>query len=259
MSALAPDRLPSAQAPSAAFGKAHARRLREIYRSAGWPCQDPLELELLAAGLLDRVRAPSGHESLRVTQAGVQLIAGALAANRAAYSAHEALVARVAQEMGRAGRIAWRGLSLRAQVPADDSAKPVRWCVARPDVFSIRNTSVATYVDPIVHEVKVRRADLLGDLRQGGKRNAYLDLGECWYVLGCDAKGRCIAAPDEVPTQCGVLVLEHGRLVVARAAPRRSRNGLPFGVWMALAKAAPVTGLDEEAQAMLGLPPEGQH
>ena len=259
MSALAPDPLPPAQAPSAAFGKTHARRLREVYRSAGWPCQDPLELELLAAGLLDRVRAPSGHESLRVTEAGVQLIAGALAANRAAYSAHEALVARVAQEMGRAGRIAWRGLSLRAQVPADDSAKPVRWCVARPDVFSIRNTSVATYVDPIVHEVKVRRADLLGDLRQGGKRSAYLDLGECWYVLGCDAKGRCIAAPDEVPPECGVMVLEHGRLVVARSAPRRSRGALPFGVWMALAKATPVTGLDEEAQALLGSQPEGRH
>jgi hypothetical protein len=50
-----------------ALGKAHARRLREIYRSAGWPCQDLLEIELLAAGMLDRVQAPSGHESLRVT------------------------------------------------------------------------------------------------------------------------------------------------------------------------------------------------
>jgi hypothetical protein len=27
---------------------------------------------------------------------------------------------------------------------------------------------------------------------------------------------------------------------------------LPFGVWMALAKATPVAGLDEEAQALLG-------
>jgi hypothetical protein len=259
MSTLPPETPPIPPRSSPSFGKAHARRLREIYRSAGWPCQDPLEIELLAAGLLDRVRAPSGHESLRVTEAGVQLIAGALAANRAALSAHETLVERVAQEMGRAGRIAWRGLSLRAQVPADDAARPLRWCVARPDVFSIRNTSVATYVDPIVHEVKVRRADLLGDLRQVAKRGAYLDLGECWYVLGSDAKGRCIAAPDEVPPECGVLVMEQGRLVVARAAPRRSRNGLPFAVWMALAKATPVTGLDEEAQAMLGSVPDSAH
>ena len=235
-----------------ALGKAHARRLREIYRSAGWPCQDPLEIELLAAGLLDRVQASTGHESLRVTDAGVRLLAITLAGNRAAMSAHEALVERVAMEMGRAGRIVWRGLGLRAQVPQDDQAKPLRWCIARPDVFSIRNTSVATYVEPIVHEVKVRRADLLGDLRQPAKRAAYLHLGECWYVLGCDAKGRCIAAPEEVPPECGVLVLEQGRLTVARAAPRRSRDGLPFNVWMALAKATPAAGLDEDAQAMLG-------
>ena len=29
----------------------HHRRLREIYRSAGWPCCDAIEIELLAAGL----------------------------------------------------------------------------------------------------------------------------------------------------------------------------------------------------------------
>lgn len=238
-------------------GKAHTRRLRDIYRSAGWPSQDPLEIELLAAGLLDRVRAASGHESLRVTDAGVRLLAATLANNRAAFSAHEALVARVAQEMTRAGRIAWRGLSLRAQVPCDDAVQPLRWCIARPDVFSIRNTSVATYVEPIVHEVKVRRADLLGDLKQAAKRASYLDLGECWYVLGNDARGRCIAQPHEIPADCGVMVLEGDRLVVARPAQRRTRSGLPFGVWMALAKATPVPGTDEETQALLGTPQVG--
>ena len=242
---------PAATAP-APLGKAHARRLRELWRSAGWPCQDSVEIDLLAAGLLERVGSPSGHETLRVTDAGVQVLAATLAGNRACFSAHEALVERVAQEMGRAGRIAWRGLSLRAQVPAGGAAA-ARWCIAKPDVFSIRNTTVATYVDPVVHEVKVRRADLLGDLRSTAKRAAYLDIGECWYVLGCDARGRCIAAPDEVPPECGVLVVEHDRLVLARAAPRRSRGGLPFGVWMALAKAAPVAGLDDGAQPLLGL------
>lgn len=252
MSALPRDSAAASAAPLPAIGKAHARRLREVYRSAGWPCQDLLEIELLAAGLLDRVHAPSGHESLRVTDEGIQLLATTLSSNRAAFSAHEALVERVALEMGRAGRVAWRGLALRAQVPAPDADQPAPWCMAKPDVFSIRNTSVAHYVDPIVHEVKVRRADLLGDVRQSAKRAAYLDLGECWYVLGCDARGRCIAAPEEVPPECGVLVLEQGRLAVARAAPRRARQGLPFGVWMALAKATPVAGLDEDAQALLG-------
>ncbi|MES2784461.1 MAG: hypothetical protein V4684_03290 [Pseudomonadota bacterium] len=241
-----------AQLAPLSLGKAHARRLRDIYRSAGWPSQDPLEVELLAAGLLDRTLAPSGHESLRVTDAGLRLLAATHAINRASLSAHEALVARVSREMTRNGRIAWQGLSLRAQVPHDDPDTPLRWCIARPDVFSIRNTSVANYVEPIVHEVKVRRADLLGDLKQPSKRASYLDLGECWYVLGNDAKGRCIGKPDEVPAECGVMVTEGERLVVARPAQRRTRSSLPFSVWMALAKATPVPGADGDAQALLG-------
>jgi len=241
---------PFAAEPAApAVGKAHARRLRDIYRSAGWPCQDMLEIELLAAGLLDRVRSLSGHESLRVTEAGLQLLAATLGANRAAYSAHEALVECVARDMARAGRIAWRGLSLRAQRPAGSDGK-VGWCIARPDVFSIRNTSVEHYVDPIVHEIKVRRADLFGDLKQDAKRAAYLDLGETWYVLGSDARGRCIADPQEVPATCGVMVHTGGRLSVARPAPRRSRQGLPFGLWMALARATPLAPPEAE-QALL--------
>ncbi|RYY94190.1 MAG: hypothetical protein EOO24_25270 [Comamonadaceae bacterium] len=241
---------------SAALGlrRVHARRLREVYRSAGWPCCDAIEVDLLAAGLLERVRSAQGHETLRVTDAGIAHIASALVVNRTAMSAHEALVERVAREMTRAGRIAWRGLSLRARLaPREEGGKP-HWCIARPDVFSIRNTSVEAYAHPVVHEIKVSRADLLGDLKKPDKRAAYLDLGgECWYVLGNDARGRCIARPDEVPEGCGVLVQDDaGRLVVARAALHRPVERLPFGVWLALAKAQPVSGFDEAAQDCLG-------
>jgi len=247
-----PSVAPSPADPPTPLGRFHARRLREIYRSAGWPCQDLIEIELLAWGMVQRVAGPTGHETLRVTDAGVSYLAATLARNRSALSAHEALVERVACEMVRAGRITWRGLGLRAQLPPAAEGGPARWCIARPDVFSIRNTSVAAYVDPIVHEIKVRRSDLLGDLRRPEKRAAYLDLGgECWYVLGCDAKGRCIAEPDEVPAECGVMVVESNRLAVARAAPRHARQALPFGVWVALAKATPVAGLDDDAQSLL--------
>ena len=239
--------------PAPLLGRTHARRLREIYRSAGWPCRDMVEVELLAGQMLERVASLAGHETLRVTDAGIAWLAATLAVNRSALSAHEALVGLVARDMVRSGRIAWRGLSLRAQLPAADGQDKARWCMVRPDVFSIRNTTVETYVDPIVHEIKVKRSDLLGDLRRLDKRTAYLDLGgECWYVLGCDAKGRPIGAADEVPAQCGVMLLENGRLVVARSAPRRSRQSLPLGVWMALAKATPVAGLSDDAQGLLG-------
>ena len=222
------------------IGKTHARRLREVYRSAGWPCQDLVEIELLAAGLLERVRAATGHETLRVTDAGIRLLAATLQGNRAARSEHETLVQRVAREMSRAGRVVWTGLSLRAQVPGPTADDPPQWCIAMPDVFSIRNTTVEAFVEPVVHEIKVRRADLLGDLKKPAKRAAYLDLGgACWYVLGNDARGRPVGQPDEIPAECGVMWLQDGQLAVARPAPRRPVERLPFAVWLELAKRTP--------------------
>jgi len=237
------------------IGKPHARRLREIYRSAGWPCQDLIEVELLAAGLVERLRAASGHETLRVTDAGIQVLAATLQGNRAARSGHEALVQTVAREMARAGRVVWTGLSLRAQVPGPTADDPLQWCIAMPDVFSIRNTTVEAYVEPVVHEIKVRRADLLGDLKRPAKRAAYLDLGgACWYVLGNDARGRPIGAPDEIPAECGVMVMQGGQLSVARPAPRRPVERLPFAVWLELAKRTPhaVEGGDQAPLVDMG-------
>lgn len=45
--------------------------------------------------------------------------------------------------------------------------------MARPDVFSVRHTSVEAYLQPVMHEIKVCRADLLSDLRHAVKREAY--------------------------------------------------------------------------------------
>jgi hypothetical protein len=96
-------------------------------------------------------------------------------------------------------------------------------------------------MEPVVHEVKVSRADLLGDLKSRDKRESYLNVGgQCWYVLGCDRKGRPIARPEEIPDECGCMVSVEGRLEVLRNAPRRAIADLPFSMWMALAKAAPL-------------------
>lgn len=254
----------------------HHQRLRQIYRSAGWPCHDMLEVELLAAGLLERRPSPDGFESLRVTDAGIQRLAEVFAHNKAVRTPHEALVERVAHAMAQAGRLTWRGLMLRVPLPRalltgeaeTNLAVPVQdcafesealapaaahgWCMACPDVFSVRHTTVEAYLEPVVHEIKVSRADLLGDLKKPAKRAAYLGLASaCWYVLGQDAKGRPIAAPDEVPPECGVMQLEGERLVVAREAPRRGMERLPFHVWMSLARSGPAVRLDEDAQSLL--------
>ena len=215
----------------------HRRRLRAVWRSAGWPCHDMVEVELLAAGLLERVCATTGHETLRVTDAGVALLADTLQRNRRTRDAHETLVERVAREMTRSGRLAWRGLSLRARVGEG-------WVMAMPDVYSIRHTTVEAYLEPIVHEIKVRRADLLADLRIATKRAAYVQLSsECWYVIA-----RGIAEPDEIPPECGVMVAGEDGLDVARPAPKRAMQ-VPFGLWMSLARATPLDGWrSEDAQ-----------
>jgi len=265
----APPALPSQPIPPVPpipLPRPHARRLRELYRSAGWPCLDAIEIDLLAAGLLERVPARDAdgtlRENLRLTDAGVAALAVALQRNRAAYDAHEHLVGLVVRQMQRAGRTAFTGLSLRA--PVDDAQGLRRWVVARPDVFSVRNTTVASYLVPAVHEVKVRRADLLGELRETpraqAKRGAYLAMGsECWFVLGRDAKGREIGDASEVPPAFGVMQGSRSaggvwRLEVVRPAPRRTmphEAGLPFSAWLALARAMPQPPLEDDAQARL--------
>jgi hypothetical protein len=237
---------------AAELGAAHRRRLREVWRSAGWPCRDAIELDLLAGGLLQRHWDGQGRETLAVSDAGIALLAAARRRSQAALGAHEALVERVAREMQRAGRVVWRGLALRAPLPdPEDTDGRTRWAVAMPDVYSIRHTTVEDYTEAAVHEIKVSRADLLSDLRRQDKGAAYLALAsQCWYVLR-----RGIAEPDEVPTGYGVMLANDATLEVARPAPRRPWKPT-FPVWMALARAAAVAGPDESGQGLLGEPPE---
>lgn len=266
------------------LNRAQRSRLMQIWRSAGWPCQDALELELLAAGLLQRQQDGQGRETLRLSDSGVSLLVAARQGQTRALSVHDRLAARFAQRvLVPAGRLVWRELSLRAQIEdepapnvAPESAVPSDvppllpdlpppaprtphvWRLARPDLFSVRHTSVEAYLQPMVHEVKASRADLLCDLRHAAKRQAYEWLcSECYYVFPAG-----IAKPNEIPLQFGVW-LQHGSVdepefELARPA-RHQPCTLPFAVWLALAKATPLerdeaqAGTDEApAQAPLG-------
>ncbi|MCE4540207.1 hypothetical protein LXT12_23425 [Pelomonas sp. P7] len=214
------------------------QRLRQLWRSAGWPCQDLVEVELLAAGWVERLLEADGRERLRVTDAGVGVLAESLTRNRAARDAHESLVERVATEMQRAGRIAWRGLALRAGLPQDDGR--MLWVNALPDVYSIRHSTVEDYLEPAIHEIKVSRADLLGELRRPAKSAAYRALcGQCWFVIRAG-----IAEPEEIPPEYGVLIGHDSHLELARPAPRRAHKP-DFATWMALARATPIAPPDD--------------
>ncbi|MBX9792782.1 MAG: hypothetical protein K2Y02_00640 [Burkholderiaceae bacterium] len=254
----------------------HLTRLMAIWRSAGWPCRDAVELDLVAAGWATIVGDAGGHETIRLTDAGIRLLADSRQRNQRSLSVHDQLAGRVAAHLKDAGRLVWRELSLRARITTDDptiasaalmtdealwtddqsiSQPPPQgnasWRMARPDVFSVRRTTVEDYLQPMVHEVKVSRADLLSDLRHSAKRESYQWLScETYFVLPAG-----VAEPQEIPEAFGVWLLngsiDDGALELARPA-RHLTCKLPFAVWMALAKAAPVSLGGEDRQGDLG-------
>jgi len=71
-----------------------------------------------------------------------------------------------------------------------------------------------------------------------------------------------IGSADDIPADCGVMLARGpawATLEVLRAAPAQAlpfETGLPFALWMALARAAPLPALDEDVQRALGAPPE---
>jgi hypothetical protein len=121
-----------------------------------------------------------------------------------------------------------------------------------PDLFSLRHTTVPDYLEVAVHEIKVSRADLLGELRRPAKSEAYLALSsQCWFVLKAG-----IAEPEEIPPTFGVLLAHPQHLELARPAPRRAHQP-DFATWMALARHACEPAPQDEAQARLGEPTAG--
>ncbi|MBU0748632.1 MAG: hypothetical protein KKG67_17735 [Gammaproteobacteria bacterium] len=281
MSSAPPSILSSSTALPIALTRFHRTRLMQIWRSAGWPCKDGLEIDLLAAGLVALHTAADGCETLKLTDEGIRTLAVARQRSVRSLSGHDRLAQKFAAQLLTTGRIVWTELSLRAVIegaaaPAtaqalaplphptlpplwsEDTTPAARaaanvWRMARPDLFSVRNTSVPAYLQPMVHEIKYSRADLLSDLRHDAKRQAYQWLcEECYYVF---PEG--IAEPEEIPEHFGIWVLrgglDDGRFELLRPA-RHAQCTLPFAVWLALCKATPLRPDDEAAQAQLGGP-----
>ncbi|MDQ5896170.1 MAG: hypothetical protein RLZZ592_2686 [Pseudomonadota bacterium] len=226
---------PSSPSATLRLTSAHRRRLREVWRADDAPRQDALEIELLALGLLERHQdGTSGRRSIRVTDAGMQALADSAARHQVARSQHDALVEQISLALQAEDRIVWRGLSLDAAPPG----LPVAPDEARPDVYSIRHTTDPDDLQPLVHEIRISRADLLADLKRPHRRAVYHDMAAGLYYVLADG----IAEAAEIPSECGVIMLKNGQLQTLRPATMRRlyhRSGLPFTVWMALARNAP--------------------
>lgn len=225
--------------------RAHARRLRIYFRSAGWPCHDNLEIDLLNAGLIERIsmNTASMTDAIRVTETGFRALGAALSRNRGAFDAHEDLVDRVARSEAAASRLVYRGLKLRGRLESG-------WKLCCPDVYSIRYSSLSAYTEPVIHEVKVRRSDLLSDLKRPEKRAVYQALSSAFYYVLPEG----LASVDDIPDDCGVLYATAQGFAVGRPSPRRVVEP-DHAVWMALARRAAERVDLDEAQAWLGNEP----
>jgi hypothetical protein len=217
----------------------HDRRLREIFRSAGWPCRDTIEIDLLNEGLIERVHRAGELETVRVTDAGLAALSVHLERNRRSYDDHEALVDAIVRVLTDAGRLAYRNLALRAPVDGE-------WRSCRADVYSLRPSTVAAYTCPVIHEVKARRADLLADLARPDKRAAYQALSSEFYYVIPDG----LAALDEIPVDSGVVLVGPQGMRPGRPSPRRAvQPGLAD--WLAIARRGVDGGAEESAQLPL--------
>jgi len=219
--------------------RGHLRRLRQYYRSAGWPCRDNIEIDLLRQGLVRREMAAAGTpglEAIVVTESGIAALARFLETNRHAHSEHEMLVDRVARFLLAEKRLVFRGIGMRTYL--DET-----WALSRPDVFSVRHVTSSRRLHPAVHEIKVNRADLLGDLKKESKRRGYQSYSQSFYYVILEG----IADTSEIPGDCGLMIATSGKLRLVRAAPHRTAT-LTTAHWMALARGRAEFDDDENPQ-----------
>lgn len=219
----APDAAPSP------LPRLHATRLRHYWRSQGWACHDNIDIDLLRWRLVQEQPGQDIASRLVLTDAGRAALGDGLERNRRARDAHSEATEAVAHHLAAIGRLVFTELSVRTEHEG-------RWRACKPDVFSLVRGLRADHLAPQVHEIKVRRADLLGELR-GAKIERYRELAASIYLVLADG----IAAPDEIPADYGVALYSAAAgFRIARAAPIGDYS-LETRHWMALAKATPFT------------------
>jgi len=58
----------------------------------------------------------------------------------------------------------------------------------------------------------------------------------CWAVTAAPPP---IAKPNEIPLECGVMVLQNNQFEVTRMAPKETVGEMPFNVMIEMAKSTP--------------------
>lgn len=191
---------PNTGEPTAAckLTKAHTRRLRfytRIHRPVTQDDLTDLDLEVMGLIAVNRTGMFQGNK-VEITDLGRQAIFQDRQSNIASQTPHHALASRLAEWLRSSSRLTWENIEFKAEFGPND------FCHVRPDVFSIVPTYDLARLAPLIHEVKVTRADFLSDLAKPWKRQAYQQLaGSVFYVA---PEG--VISPDDVPEDCGLVV-----------------------------------------------------
>lgn len=184
--------------PPAGVTKAHTRRLR-YYAGISHPVvkgdMTDLDLEVMGMITVDRTGKYHGNK-IELTDCGRQAIYEDRQAIIAAQGPHHALASRIAAWLRSGSRITWENIELKAEFGPND------FCYVRPDVFSIVPTYEHSRLVPLIHEIKVTRADFMAELAKPRKLAAYKHLaGSVFYVA---PEG--ILTPEDIPDDCGLVV-----------------------------------------------------
>lgn len=230
----------STQERPSVLPRRHGTRLRHYWRSHGWACHDNIDIDLLRWGLIEEAEDNALASCFRLTDTGRAALGDTVVHNRGTRSRHAQVVDGVARHLAGLGRLVFTELSVHT---ADSSTEKARWAPCKPDVFSLTRSLRPDHLAPQVHEIKVRRSDLLGELRSA-KIERYRELAaEVYFVI---VEG--IATVEEIPAEYGVILwrAEHG-YTIARAAQRHDYQ-LETRHWMAMARARPFSADEDSIQ-----------
>lgn len=176
----------------------HYRRLRFYWRGrqgkGGASLTDQIDLDLAAAGLIQR-RESGGVVYFFITSAGEVELSAENKREIERRKPHHELGCRLAQWLRDQGRITWENIQLSTGSTEDGNV------TVRPDVYSMFKTLDPKRMNPVVHEVKVSRADFLADVKMPSKRAGYARFSESV----CYVAPAGLIAPQEVPDGCGLL------------------------------------------------------
>lgn len=197
----------------------HYKRLRFYWqggRGGASSLTDGVDLDLAAAGLIERHERLGGGVCFSITNAGEKELAAEKAREIERRRPHHDVAGRVAAWLRDQGRVTWENIELLVDVDAGGRQ------AIRPDVFSVAATYDEERINPCVHEIKVSRADFLADIAKPEKRAGYAKVAEVVYYV---APVGVISASD-VPLDCGLVIeVEPGQFDVAKR-PKKKRVAL---------------------------------